>query len=135
MLLATVYCGTLFTVHENVNAKPEKALNMKGIIVTSALLASLVGCGTVKTIDPINDHVVIEKNGSKSYCTSLYRVYSGVGYNACRAFNDSLQPIDWGSTIVFPIVVIDTACSAVADTILLPYTIIRQYNEGSIAVN
>jgi hypothetical protein len=73
--------------------------------------------------------------GQKSYCTYIPRIYSGVAYNICKLRSEASEYSNFGGSINgVPVVVIDTACSAVADTLVLAYTLPRQINEGSIDV-
>lgn len=102
------------------------------------VLSSLMftGCATVKTLNPKDDHVTIYNGSYKSYCSNIPRIYSGVSYDFCMANGEPSTGRNTGSEINgVPLVAVDAVCSAVADTLVLPYTLIRQINEGNIDVN
>lgn len=108
---------------------------MKGFISLLFVLSTF-SCSTIKTIDPPKSHVNISHHGKKSYCEEIPRIYSGVFYNLCHLYGEPSEKINvgssWNNT---PVIVIDTAFSAVADTVILPYTITMQSKKGSIKVN
>jgi uncharacterized protein YceK len=105
--------------------------------ITLFLLALCTcSCATIKTIDPPNNHVNISHYGKKSYCESIPRIYSGIAYNFCLLNGEPSRTKNTGSTFNgVPFLFIDSAFSVVADTIVLPYTIIKQADKGSIKVN
>lgn len=90
-------------------------------------------CATIKTVDPDRDSITVEYNGASSYCKSIPRVYSGVSYNVCRMFGEP-NHMSAGPSRGVPVIVYDTALSAVADTVVLPYTIFLQVDKGSMKV-
>lgn len=93
-------------------------------------------CATVKTINPINNHVQIEHRGKKSYCSEIPRLYSGFMYNLCLLNGEPSRVENIGSTFSnVPFFVIDTAFSVAADTIVIPYTAVQQIDKGNIDVN
>jgi uncharacterized protein YceK len=96
----------------------------------------LSGCGTINTLAPVDNHVKISHGGKKSYCKSIPRVYSGTCYELCKFYGEPSEDLNLGSTFNgIPFFIIDIPLSFVSDTILLPYTGIKQYSEGSISVN
>lgn len=108
---------------------------MKGI--TLILLALFTcSCATIKTIDPPNNHINISHYGKKSYCESIPRIYSGITFNLCLLNGEPSRKENIGSTFNgIPFLFIDSAFSVVADTVVLPYTIMTQADKGSIKVN
>jgi uncharacterized protein YceK len=105
-------------------------------LMTLATSFTLVSCATVKTLDPKDSHVNIQHQGKNSYCESIPRVYSGAAYNVCKVTGEPSTRKNVGNSINgVPIIVIDAFCSVAADTLVLPYTIFRQVNDGNIAVN
>lgn len=108
------------------------ALAMRLLVFAVIFLQS--GCGTVNTVfrtDEVASRKLTEK---RSYCDSIPRVYSGVSYDFCTlhgkpSYSGSTQNITTISGLV-----LDFALSGVADTLLLPYTIYRQVNDGSIPI-
>lgn len=108
---------------------------MKGFI-TVLLALSTFSCATIKTINPPKNHINISHYGKKSYCENIPRVYSGLSYNICLLYGEPSKSVNIGSSLNdIPFVVIDTAFSAVTDTIVLPYTIVMQADKGSLKVN
>ncbi|NVK55322.1 MAG: YceK/YidQ family lipoprotein [Alteromonadaceae bacterium] len=104
------------------------------LLALSALLCC--SCATVKTISPENNHVVIEHRGKKSYCEEIPRVYSGISYNICLLYGEPSQRENVGGGINYvPWFVFDSAFSVVADTIVIPYTLVAQSTKGNIKVN
>ena len=101
------------------------------------LLSSLCfSCATVKTIDPVNNHVQIEHRGKESYCSEIPRIYSGLMYNFCLLYGEPSRVENVGSRFGnVPFFVIDTAFSVAADTIVIPYTAVQQASKGNIKVN
>ncbi len=108
---------------------------MKGFTFFLLALCTF-SCATIKTINPPTDHINISYNGKKSYCEEIPRVYSGVWYNFCLMYGEPSTRIYLGnSTNKIPWFVIDTVFSAISDTVVLPYTIIKQAEKGSLKVN
>ncbi|MFN1651212.1 YceK/YidQ family lipoprotein [Vibrio rotiferianus] len=103
-----------------------------------ALMAALTmqGCATVETINPPNNHVRISHEGKRSYCQDIPKIYSGVNYNMCLLNGEPSYSENTGPKIDgVPFFVFDTVFSAIADTLVLPYTITMQAEKGSIDVN
>ncbi|MFC3150622.1 YceK/YidQ family lipoprotein [Litoribrevibacter euphylliae] len=95
----------------------------------------LTGCGTVKTLNPVDNKVTITYQGKKSKCKTIPRIYSGVAYNFCLLHGEPSQTSNLGTSINgFPIEFYDFAFSFVGDTALLPYTVYAQANDGPIKV-
>ena len=92
-------------------------------------VAMLSGCGTIKTL---ND----EKGAAddlavwRSECKSIPRTYSGTAYQFCNLNS----PERFGSHLGAKDVGFDMILSAVADTLVLPYTGYMQAARGSIPV-
>ena len=100
------------------------------------LLALLCfSCATVKTIVPPFNHIEISYKGKDSYCKDIPRIYSGISYNACLLYGEPSTTSNFNSFNGVPFIVIDSAFSVIADTVVLPYTIATQMNEGNIRVN
>jgi len=108
---------------------------VKGLV--SILLALFpCSCATIKTINPPKNHVKISHYGKKSYCEEIPRVYSGLSYNLCLLNGEPSKKANLGGSLnTIPFFIIDSAFSALADTAVLPYTIVMQKKEGSIKVN
>lgn len=104
-------------------------------LVVAALVLFGTGCGTINTTFRGDQLAADKLNRHGTYCSEVPRPYSGVSYNAClfhaepRTFHPPLLNHDW-----IPLLVMDAVVSAVADTLLLPYTVIRQMDQGSISI-
>ncbi len=109
--------------------------NLKNLIlILSALLCC--SCATVKTLSPENSHVVIQHQGKKSYCEEIPRIYSGVSYNLCLLYGEPNRNGDLGGGLNgVPWFIFDSVFSAVADTVVIPYTLVAQTTKGNIKVN
>ena len=108
---------------------------MKGFILVLLVLGTF-SCATIKTINPPKNHVDISHYGKKSYCENIPRIYSGVSYNVCLLYGEPSKRVNIGSSFnIIPFVVIDTALSAITDSVLLRYTIVMQVDKGSLKVN
>lgn len=95
-----------------------------------------MGCSTIKTVTPYNGRVDISHHGYDSRCKKIPRVYSGVAYNFCKLNSEpNTSGYDGLGGFGAPIIFFDTICSAVADTLILPYTVFTQANYGNITVN
>ena len=91
----------------------------------------LSGCGTVTTLANSDQQISSKLLKRNTYCHSVTRVYSGVAYDLCTLHSKpSGIEIDW----VLGFYMFDGALSAVADTLVLPYTIFQQSTEGSLQV-
>lgn len=104
-------------------------------VILIMLAVCVVGCGTFKTTALDEPRIEIGTKSKRSLCTSIPRVYSGVFYNFCwlhRETNPNHSAIR--STGDLPIIAVDTVLSGLMDTILLPYSIYKQAEEGSITV-
>ena len=108
---------------------------MKRLFILSAILLCSA-CSTIKTIAPDNQEIKISNNGKKSYCKTMPRVYSGTSYYFCYLIYG--EPYLVGDlsrkTNEVPLYFFDAIFSVAADTIVLPYTIYSQVNEGNIKV-
>jgi uncharacterized protein YceK len=94
------------------------------------------GCGSIQTLNPAYDHVEIAHQGKKSYCKAIPRVFSGTAFNVCKLYGEPSYEPNLGSTVNgIPLFIIDTPLSLGLDTLVLPYTAIRQHKDGSISVN
>ncbi|MDO3384038.1 YceK/YidQ family lipoprotein [Gilvimarinus algae] len=108
------------------------AVTLRRVLCVFVLLAC-VGCGTVNTTLRGDHYVSSSLRKHESACGSLPRVYSGVGYDLCRlnaaAPNDLVWPV-----FLLPVMAVDLVLSGAADTLVLPYTAVRQYRDGSITL-
>ncbi|WP_448653243.1 YceK/YidQ family lipoprotein [Pseudomonas fluorescens] len=104
-------------------------------VLWATVCLALAGCGTINTVMREEGVAARELKNEKTYCQSIPRVYSGVGYNFCRLNGDPNPNGAFDSHVNFvPFVFVDALISGVLDTALLPYTIYRQSNDGSIII-
>ena len=72
-----------------------------------------------------------------SKCSTLPHVYSGVAFRFCQL--NSTHPAhesQWGSTeMKWSYVLFDGALSTLADTLILPYTLYKQFTDDPIDVD
>ena len=109
---------------------------MNKTILVIVLVLVIPGCGTMQTLNPTNDHVEISHRGKKSYCKKIFRVYSGTNYQVCKLNGEPSYAENLGSNVGgVPFFIIDIPLSFVMDTIVLPYTVTRQFKDGNISVN
>ncbi|WP_455823737.1 YceK/YidQ family lipoprotein [Pseudomonas graminis] len=100
-----------------------------------AVFLALAGCGTINTVMREEGVAARELRSQKTYCQSIPRIYSGVGYNLCRLHGEPNPYGAFDGHLNFvPFVVVDALISGVLDTALLPYTIYRQSSDGSIII-
>ena len=87
----------------------------------------------MKTVDyDTSSTLRFDKSSKLSYCKSLPSVYSGVSYDVCNSFLRKPGEVD--DNIMSMLYIFDMPLSVVVDTILLPYTVVRQITEGNIKV-
>jgi uncharacterized protein YceK len=103
-------------------------------VLPIALAFTLTGCGTVNTVirgDAVASHNLKE---SESYCESIPRVYSGVSYDFCILHGSPAPGLTLQASNSVPDIFFDFVISGVLDTLVLPYTIYRQSNDGNIEI-
>ncbi len=103
------------------------------LVIAACVAILLGGCGSIITVlrdDSVTSEYLAEVN---SYCGAVPRVYSGVMFDFCvlHAPPKDEKNYDRSPPII---VVLDVALSGIADTLLFPYTLVRQHNDGSIEV-
>lgn len=93
------------------------------------------GCATTKNVNVIENGAITHNYwNSRTHCNSLPRVYSGVAHNACFALFAERSHGEIYSSFEAGGYLLDTFASAMADTLVLPYTICTQYQRGNIRV-
>lgn len=97
--------------------------------IAGCAIALLSGCGTIKTL---NDEkgAVDDLASWHSECKTIPRTYSGTAYQFCNLN----APERYGSHEGAKDVGFDLVLSAVADTVVLPYTVYMQAQHGAIPV-
>jgi uncharacterized protein YceK len=102
---------------------------MKMEVVSGALALSLAGCGTVATVLQDDAEAAQGLRRQKTYCQSIPRVYSGLAYDFC-VLNAPPDP----TGILAPLILADMVLSGTLDTVVLPYTILRQGKAGNLSI-
>ena len=105
---------------------------IKFLVILSVLI--ITGCGTVHTVI-LGDNVVktnLQEIDTK--CDSIPRVYSGLSYDFCYLHARPVSTYEGPSTNSAPLIFFDMIFSALIDTVLLPYSVYKQTQDGSIKV-
>lgn len=96
---------------------------------------SLLGCGTINTTirgDSVaRRNLNLNLNQVETSCRTIPRVYSGVSYDICMLRGKPSHTMLWLGSAP-QLILVDLALSSVLDTIVLPYTVYGQINDGSI---
>ena len=108
-----------------------KVIKLFGVL---SVVASLGACGTFSSRDISNNAVKIRDYNVKTHCDEISHVYSGIQYDLCILDSDrgatpakiQMDPL-WVTSI-------DFVFSAIADTLILPYTLVQQVEYGNIEV-
>ncbi len=103
---------------------------MRIIILAATLLLS--GCGTYTTLSSPDWELASNLKRKESFCNETSRIYSGVSYNFCMLNSDPSTRPDY---LLLDFYLHDIVFCAVADTLVLPYTAIQQYENGNLTVN
>jgi len=98
------------------------------------LVSSLSACGTLSSRDLTDNSVKIRDYHVETHCDEISHIYSGIQYDLCILDSErgaapaklQMDPL-WLTSI-------DFVFSAVADTLILPYTIFQQFENGNIDV-
>jgi uncharacterized protein YceK len=105
--------------------------DMRNLLILFLMTHLLIACGSIKTIGKTDEQVIRSLNKDNGSCSTITRIYSGVGYDLCvlnkggkSSYHDALLGV----------YLFDVGASAVLDTVALPYTTYDQYKNGSIAV-
>lgn len=96
-----------------------------GMVLTIALS----GCGTIETV---SDETKAVDNLARweSDCHSIPRAYSGFAYQFCNLSGPARSGNHWSADTIF----VDMGLSAIADTLILPYTGYQQLRWGSVPI-
>lgn len=99
------------------------------------LAVACSGCATTKTVNVIDNGAIGNSHwNSRTHCNSLPRIYSGVAHNACFALFAERTGGAVYNSFEAGGYLLDAFASAVADTLVLPYTIYTHYQWGNIKV-
>jgi uncharacterized protein YceK len=106
-------------------------------IKTIALLLSalaVTGCGTISSVVQEDTVAGNDLKKRQTYCDSISRIYSGVGYDFCILHAPDLTPKPLTGHPSAAVVLIDLVLSGVTDTLVLPYTAYQQVKHGNIEI-
>ena len=104
------------------------------IAIIVFIMQVCAGCGSVQTLLPNSKYnLQYNKRYEKTNCNSIPRVYSGVSLDVCMAFLGPPAPMykKYDESVFYGYLV-DMVLSSAVDTLVLPYTIIRQMKDGSL---
>ncbi|MBA1274179.1 YceK/YidQ family lipoprotein [Stutzerimonas azotifigens] len=97
--------------------------------IAGLLITALSGCGTVRTLND-EEGAADDLARWKSNCASIPRTYSGAAYQFCSLNGPTRMAQDWEVQQA----AFDMALSALADTVLIPYTLYQQAQYGPIPI-
>lgn len=103
---------------------------MKVLLVLVSVVV-LSACGTVTTLSSSDQNISNDLSRGESYCESLPRVYSGVAYDICKL---NSKPSGTAIDLVVGFYLLDGILSAATDTLVLPYTVVKQSEKGSTQI-
>lgn len=105
--------------------------NIIRYVTVFALSLFIWGCGTVTSLSHSDIELKNKLNQAKTLCAKTTRVYSGISYDFCQIHARESQSYSAVKTSYY---LFDMIPSFIADTLLLPYTIMKQCNRGSIPI-
>ena len=97
--------------------------------IVCTLAAALSGCGTIQTVSD-ESKAVDNLARWESSCHSIPRAYSGFAYQFCNLNGPARSGNHWSADTIF----VDMGLSAIADTLILPYTGFQQLRWGSVPI-
>ena len=100
---------------------------VKRLILLLVAIVLLPACGTIRTLGEGPVALPVPKDDES--CLSITRIYSGIQYDYCFVNDDA--GTNWE---LYNLLFWDYPLSFVADTVVLPYTVVRQLISGSIGV-
>ncbi|MCU1724043.1 YceK/YidQ family lipoprotein [Pseudomonas sp. 5P_5.1_Bac1] len=104
--------------------------------ILAILGLSLSGCGTINTVVRGDDVTARNLKEWGTHCASVPRIYSGAVYNFCILNGEPNATAQApGAPASIPFVIWDIALSGALDTLVLPYTVYRQVEDGNIELH
>ena len=106
------------------------------VAILVIIIQICAGCGSVQTLLPNSKYNLKQnKRYEKTNCNSIPRVYSGVSLDVCMAFlGPPASKYEKYDESVFYGYMLDMALSFTVDTMVLPYTIMRQIKDGNLSL-
>ena len=105
------------------------AFHMIKISIFIISILMLQACATYKTVVPNSQKKLVQyvKSIDDEKCVTIPRVYSGIFYTFCVMCVNTKLTSSHTDVVTLPF-------DFLADTILLPYTIIRQFIDGNLVL-
>jgi len=99
------------------------------ITIICVLSLSFQSCATYKTVVPGSQRKLVQyvESVDNEDCVTIPRVYSGINYTYCVMCGDAKLTSSHTDVATIPF-------DFIADTLLLPYTIIRQVIDGNLVL-
>lgn len=91
----------------------------------------LCACGTIQTTHQ-PEQLPSHEPSRRSYCNSIPSVYAGASYDLCASVFSRPGEVD--ANLLSAGHLLDLPLSAASDTLLLPYTILRQLRHGNLSL-
>ena len=107
-------------------------VTIKMSMAIGAVALALSGCGTAVTVLQDDAETAKDLRQRQTYCQSIPRVYSGLAYDFCILNSPPNQTAGAAQVGSIPLIFVDLVVSGVLDTVILPYTIYRQSEDGSL---
>ena len=109
-----------------------QVVTIKRAVVIGAFSLALSGCGTAVTVLQDDAETAKDLRQRQTYCQSIPRAYSGLAYDFCILNSPPSHTAGAAQLGFMPLIFFDLVASGVLDTIILPYTIYRQSEDGSL---
>lgn len=104
-------------------------MTIRTLAVLGIVSWAVSGCGTFNTVFRDDIAATRELRKQKTYCEAIPRIYSGVAFDFCL-----LHAAPDPTGVLIPLALADIAVSGALDTVVLPYTIYRQTEDGNIRI-
>ncbi|MBV4454023.1 MULTISPECIES: YceK/YidQ family lipoprotein [Pseudomonas] len=104
-------------------------MTIRTLAVLGIVSLAASGCGTLNTVFREDIAATRELRKQKTYCEAIPRIYSGLAFDFCL-----LHATPDPTGVLIPLALADIAASGVLDTMVLPYTVYRQIEDGNIRI-
>ncbi|MAD47666.1 MAG: YceK/YidQ family lipoprotein [Oceanospirillaceae bacterium] len=111
-------------------------MNIRTIACTLLLAASMLlpSCATYTTLSNPDRKIASQLHHDQTRCSVIPRVYSGLSYRFCTLHAEPGKFSRNPASNLIPYA-LDGVLSCIADTVVLPYTIYLQINQGSLVLS
>ncbi|VVM41519.1 YceK/YidQ family lipoprotein [Pseudomonas fluorescens] len=107
-------------------------MTIKKAVVIATFSLALSGCGTAVTVLQDDAETAKDLRQRQTYCQSIPRAYSGLAYDFCILNSPPSHTAGAAQVGFIPLIFFDLIASALLDTVVLPYTLYRQSEDGSL---